>query len=226
MEASIIVGDTETTGVCREAQMVELGFHEIGEDLSHVRAFESLVDPECHIPFGASAVHHILDKHVENSPTVTELFDIVLKDSDFSEVWLVCHNVSFDVRFLSPFMNITKQICTLRAAKKYYPDAESHKLMALAYELELPLPTTGDAHRALYDVEVTVELLKRILKDTGQTLSELADVLNKPQHITKIPFGKWKGSKLSELPDSYVTWLLKQDTLDSDLRWSLEEMAR
>lgn len=222
----ILVADTETTGVDKAAKMVELGFSEVSPDLLPLGNFESLVDPEMHIPFGASAVHHILDRHVENSPTVEELFDIVLKDRDFSDIWLVCHNVQFDIRFLSPFMNISKQICTLRAAKRFYPDAESHKLMALAYELELPLPSTGESHRALYDVEVTLELLKRILSDSGMTLGELADLLNKPQRVEKIAFGKHKGSKLTDIPPSYISWLLNQDTLDADLRWSLEELAR
>ena len=222
----ILTADTETTGVDKEAKMVELGFVELDKELNKLGSFESLVDPGKHIPFGASAVHHILDEHVETAPTVDELFDIVLKDRDFSDVWLVCHNIIFDIRFLSPFMNVTKQICTLRAAKRVYPEAESFTLMGLAYWLKLPLPPQGEAHRALFDVEVTAELLKRILKDSNMTLDELAEILNKPQRVEKMPFGKWKGTKLSEVPASYITWSLKQDTLDPDLKWSIEELAK
>ena len=219
----IIVADVETTGTDAQAKTVEFGYVELTGDLQPIEAFESLVDPEVHIPFGASAVHHILDKHVVNSPTMDELFDIVLKDVDFDDVIFVAHNTPFDKRFCSPHMNIVTEVCTLRAAKRYYPNAESHKLMGLAYELELPLPE-GNPHRALYDVQVTVELLKRILKDAGLTLAELIEVLSKKQVITKIPFGKHKGSNLSDLPPSYVKWLLNQDSLDQDLRWSLEQL--
>ncbi len=221
----ILVADTETTGVEKDAKMVELGFIEVAKNLYPLNTFNSLIDPEMHIPFGSSAVHHILDKRVASEPTVEELFDIVLKSYTFSNVWLVCHNVQFDARFLSPFMNITTKICTLRAAKRFYPNAESYKLMALAYELELDIPE-GEAHRALYDCQITLKLLERILQDSGLTFVELAEILNKPQKISKITFGKHKGCRLEEIPKSYIVWLLKQDSLDYDLRWSLEELLK
>lgn len=221
----LIVADTETTGVCKEAKMVEFGYIELTGDMQPITAFESLVDPECHIPFGASGVHHILDKHVENSPTAEELFDIVLKDVEFDDVWFIAHNSPFDKRFLSPHMNIVQEICTLRLAKRFYPDADTHKLMSLAYELDLDIPH-GEAHRALYDCKVTLELLKRIIKDSGMSLEELAEMLNKPQKITKISFGKHKGAKLEDIPSGYVKWLLGQDNVDPDLKWSLEQVGK
>ena len=220
----ILIADTETTGLKADAKLVELGYSEITADLDILEQFESLIDPECHINFGASGTNHILDEHVQNSPTAEELFDIVLKDRDFSDVTLICHNLVFDIRFLSPYMNVTKKICTLRLAKRFYPNAESHKLMGLAYELKLPLPE-GSAHRAGYDVAVTFELLKRLMLDTGHSLQDFIEILNTPQRIDKIKFGKHSGAKLSDLPASYIEWLLKQETLDSDLRWSLEELA-
>ena len=43
--------------------------------------------------------------------------------------------------------------------------------------------------------------------------------------MTKMTFGKHKGTPLKELPPSYVTWLLKLDNLDPDLRASLGNLG-
>ena len=39
-----------------------------------------------------------------------------------------------------------------------------------------------------------------------------------------IQFGKYKGTKYSELPPSYVAWLLKQDNLKEDIKDALYDM--
>lgn len=39
-----------------------------------------------------------------------------------------------------------------------------------------------------------------------------------------IQFGKYKGTEYSELPPSYVAWLLKQDNLKEDIKEALYSM--
>ena len=218
----ILVADTETTGTGKADKLVEVAWIELDNQLNILGDFTSLIDPEMHIPADASGVHGIANEDVEVEPTEAELFDIVLKDQDFEDVLLVCHNVAFDERFLSPFMNISKKLCTLRMAKKIYPESPNHKLGTLIFHLGLP--RNRDAHRALADVEATVNLLNRIVKDTGKDLITLVEEFNKPQLIKTMPFGKHKGCRLEDIPKNYLSWLIKQD-LDSDLKWSLEKLC-
>ena len=43
--------------------------------------------------------------------------------------------------------------------------------------------------------------------------------------ILVMPFGKYKGTAITELKLSYVNWLLTLDNLKSDLRLSLEALV-
>lgn len=65
-------------------------------------------------------------------------------------------------------------------------------------------------------------MLGKMSEDFGYTLWDLFELANTPIQMTKIGFGKHKGTPLKDLPASYVSWLLnKTDNLDPDLRASL-----
>ncbi len=220
----ILIADTETTGTGKGAKMVEVAWIEVDEGLSVVEEFQSLIDPEMPIPADASGVHNIGDADVGEEPTAEELFDFVLKDQDFSEVLLICHNVAFDQRFLSPFMGINKKLCTLRAAKKYIPESPNHKLSTLVWYCDLPKEHRV-SHRALSDTEDVLHLLRHLMKVSGLSLTGLVEEFSKPQLIETIAFGKHKGTKLKDIPKGYIKWLASQDNIDDDLRFSLETIC-
>ena len=72
------------------------------------------------------------------------------------------------------------------------------------------------------DLDVLLQLLKCLCRDAGCGLVELLHIQSIPRVITKMTFGMHKGTKLEELPKSYVTWLLtKCKTLNDDLRAAL-----
>lgn len=218
-----IVLDTESTGLKPPVGVCEIAWTEIAEDFSEIRSVSSLIDPEMAIEPGASGVHGIMNKHVQDAPTLAEFFSVVERDPfGDDEVVVIGHNVAFDDRLVgSHIRNKSGLLCTLRCSRRIYKEAPDHKLSTLKFWLELG-EGVEDSHRAAGDVRTTLALLKRLSQDSGLDLKGLYDLSNSPMPITKIGFGKHKGKLLSELPADYVHWLLnKADNLDPDLRAAL-----
>ena len=163
----ILIADTETTGLEPTAQICELAFLEVDEDMHVLYEFESLVKPSVPITPGASAVNGITDDMVADAPTI---FDILTQHAPgyFDNVSLCAHNASFDRRMLSPHWGITRAVCTYQLARRVWPRAPSHKLENLRTWLDLDVP--HGAHRAMVDTIAVYELLSRILEETNQSL--------------------------------------------------------
>ncbi len=214
------VADTETTGVRPTDKLVEIAWFEVDEDLNIIDKFSSLIDPVIPISPAASAMHHLTSADVEKSPTVEELFSIVLRCREFKPATLICHNVAFDRRYWPKNMNITEYACTLRGARKLYPALASHAMQVLRYEFGLGFGLEV-SHRAMGDVEILFELLKLMLRDSKKTLPEFLEWVKQPVAVQIMPFGKYKGCKLSTITPKYVDWLLSTKNLDPDLRASL-----
>ena len=140
---------------------------------------------------------------------------------DKENLVLVAHNAVFDINFFGPWMQNPLTLCTMKAARIIYPDADNHKLTTLKYYLGLE-GCHDRAHSADEDVNVLMQLVKRMCADAECGLAELMRIQNIPRTIKKMTFGKYYGKLLTELPKDYVTWLLtKADNIDNDLRASL-----
>eukprot|EP00698_Gefionella_okellyi_P009378 TRINITY_DN2379_c0_g1_i3.p1 TRINITY_DN2379_c0_g1~~TRINITY_DN2379_c0_g1_i3.p1 ORF type:complete len:275 (+),score=44.27 TRINITY_DN2379_c0_g1_i3:357-1181(+) len=105
--------------------------------------------------------------------------DIVIQQfSDFiGSRPIVCHNATFDRRFLEAAALQTSRIapankfyCTLQLSRRLFSDLSSHKLGDIAQALPLPIPSGSTFHRALHDAQVTATLWARLH-------SRLADIL-------------------------------------------------
>lgn len=220
-----LILDTETAnldappkgGVCEIAWMI------LDDDGEIKEQDRSLIDPQVPINHAATAIHGIFDKDVTEAPTLEEYFAIV-QDEKFSSIGsakpylFIAHNEKFDWRYVAPYIFSNRRLCTLRLARKLYPDAENHQLQTLRVALDLPF-VLGDAHSALGDVEVVRQFLLKVNRDFGHTLDEMIE-LSKPEPLTassKVTFGKHKGVKWLDVPSSYVKWLLKQDGTDDEL---------
>ncbi len=209
MSRLFFIGDVETTGVGNSDKIIEVAGIIVDSDLNEVTRFESLINPDMSIPSGASAVNGITNDMVAGAPTMGEYLRSIGDPLQvYGPMTLVAHNAAFDFRFLSPYMvEDSNNACTLRIARRLWPDADSHKLQALRYSLNLPAGH-GDAHRAMFDVEMLFELVKVILNHEGCKLSDLVGIAARPVPVKSMPFGKHKGKKLAELPKDYVQWLL------------------
>lgn len=214
-----LILDTETTGLGPDAKIVDLAWIEVDEAMKVIDRFETLVDPEIPISPGASAKHGIVAEDVADAPTIEEVFSVLLSDP-IEDVCLCGHNCQFDFRYVRPYLGITSQLCTLRAARRYFPKAENHKLETLKYVLGLRRDQT--AHRAMGDVEVTYELLEKIFEVSGLDLPGLVEEMGKPVLVDSLPFGKYKGVSLMKCPGGYLRWLKESTDLDPDLKVSVE----
>lgn len=220
----ILLADTETTCLGDEAEICELAFVEVDSDLNEILRFSSLVNPKGLISPDAAGASGITNRMIEDAPTIEQVLESVKAECGqdyFADVFLICHHVRFDKRLLAPHWNVTGELCTLRAAQRWYPDAPNHKLQTLRHYLDIEID--AGAHRALEDVLVMKELLYELVEVSGLgSLEALAIESAKPRIYESMPFGKHKGVKMAQLPSGYVGWLLALPDLDEDLRVSLE----
>ena len=217
-----ILADTETTGIKVTDAVCEVAWREITSSFETVCEGNSLINPQMPIHYAASAVNGITDAMVADAPTLEEYMADAGNPLAGEDVVLICHNAAFDYRYLQPFMHDEAQtLCTLKCARVLYPEAENHKQGTLAAMLGITVPREK-AHSADGDLDVLSQLLKRMCSDFGLTLPQLMEVQNRPRKTMNMPFGKYKGTPLADLPNDYVYWLLnKTENLDPDLRESL-----
>lgn len=164
-----VVVDVETTGGKPPADRItELGAARVqGGEI--VDEFVSLVDPEREIPLNVQRVTGITDTMVRGKPTAAEILPA------FRE-WIggavmVAHNAQFDrffidTHFTEVFGHPTENtwLCSVRLARKLYPDLKSKSLGPLCVSLGIPM---GTLHRAGDDARATAHVLIRALDDLG-----------------------------------------------------------
>lgn len=222
MAARPIFYDTETTGIKAESdRIVEIAAYDPYNDCS----LEELVNPGIPIPPEASKVHHITDDMVKDAPTFKEIGQ---KFIDFcsGDVILIAHNNdAFDVHFLRHEfkrhdleMPEWRFFDTLKWARRYRPDLPRHALQFLReiYGIE-----ANNAHRALDDVIVLHKVFEFMSDDLD--IEQTYSLLSAPRDIKVMPFGKYQGKPLEEIPEDYVKWLAKSEAFDKPENKSLKE---
>lgn len=218
------VADVETTGVGADDKVVEVGWIEIDENFNIISEVESLIDPERFISPESSGIHGLVNADVENSPTLDEFFSLddpsCYGQKITTPVVLIGHRIAFDERFLNPyFTNIVQPLCTLRWFRRLYPGSGNHQLSTAVYALGLP--RSVGAHRVMADVMTAFHLCKHICDRTGLNLRQLAEKSAEPMEVENMPMGKHKDQKLSDVPRSYLIWMLGNMDLDPDLKYSV-----
>jgi len=211
--------DTETTGTDSDASVVELAFVQVDDDLRIVNQFQTLVNPGVAIPQSASDVHGITDADVRDEPTLAELFEWVFPPLP-EEMVLIGHNVAFDYQFLQAYIKNPVLVDTLQAARRVWPLLKDHKLQTLRNELGFEVD--GQAHRALADVLVTYELVKHLCRN--RSLSEFITWMQTPQKVLLMPWGKYKGERMEDVPLWYLRWMLRDCQLDPDMEYTVRAL--
>lgn len=179
---SILILDTETTGISKTDQVIELAYYEAStlENEKDTRALNTLRDaissyryfPTVPINPHAYAVHGIGLTQLAKSPASTTL--TLPKNIKY----IVGHNISFDKRILlqsnpklEAELKAAKYICTLSLAKTISKFAktsyENHKLDTLAkhYYPEVESLVTP-LHSASNDVLKTLLVLLKLIDHT------------------------------------------------------------
>lgn len=131
-----------------------------------VGRYQSLMKTDAWINPFVEELTGITNEMIQDAPTARKVMNHAL---DFvGDYPLVAHNSAFDEKFWdfeAARIGRARQpgqkfACTMKLARRFYPDAPNHKLGTLA-EL-LRLPKTGRAHRAMADTEMATGLLYRI----------------------------------------------------------------
>lgn len=205
--------DTETTGVRSDKdRIIELAAY----DPTSNRTFCQFINPGVPIPSEATAIHHISDEMVAGALSFAQVADEFLTFCPQNAVLIAHNNDAFDFPFLlAEFKRanlpppVFPSIDSLKWARRYRNDLPKHSLQFLREVYGFP---ANQAHRALDDVIVLHQVFSAMIDDL--TVEEVLELLSKPQQIAKMPFGKYQGKPLSEVPKSYVTWLASSGAFD------------
>ena len=185
----IVVLDTETTGLYPGLghRVVEIGAVRF-ENWQAVAEFDQLVNPERPMEAKASSVSGISDADLLGQPTFAEVEPELSALLDGA--LLVAHNASFDAGFMGIEYFIARQteldgsrqpvlpnpwLCTLLLARRHFYFGRNN-LGHIARKLGVRM---GRAHRALNDVYMTAEILKRMVRELEKRKMEtVGDLLH------------------------------------------------
>lgn len=201
--------DTETASL--KGGVVELAWLKVGNDLTIYEEQCFRTNPERPIEPGAQAIHGIGDLDVIGCPTLSEVWTAV------GPIDVIGHNVGFDVRMTQSVISYNRKLCTLDLARQYIKTTTDHKLPTLQKELGLPV---RNSHSALDDVHTCRDFLLLLTGQYGFDVETLIERAARPKMVFKMPYGRHKGTPISQVPSGYRQWLLEQD-IDKDLRYSL-----
>jgi exodeoxyribonuclease X len=231
-DAIFAVIDTETTGLDpKEDRVVELACIHVRVGDGLLDRWSSLVNPVRPIPAEASAIHHLVDVDVVDAPILTEAQQRLWTEPFQA---FAAHNAAFDFGFIDP--SDAPVLCTMRLARKLWPDLPQAGNQFLRYHFRLNIPEAHGlaAHRAEVDALVTAhlllfeldEILRRAKEPDAVTVEGLVTWVAEPMLQRVCRFGKHKGLPWAEVPRDYLKWALaKLPDMDLDTRFTLEHWA-
>lgn len=214
-DVTFCVVDLETTGgSARDDRITEVGAVKVrGGEV--VGEFQTLVNPQAHIPAGIAVLTGITDSMVASAPAIDAVLPAFLEFAQGSV--LVAHNAPFDVGFLRTAAAEQGQawpdfdvLDTARLARRVVTRDESPncKLASLARVFGAG---TVPNHRALSDARATVDVLHGLLERLGglgvHTLEELQTYSSKVD-----PAMRRKRHLAEPLPHAPGVYLFRDDS--------------
>jgi exodeoxyribonuclease X len=222
---TIRVIDFETSGFePPDAKVCEVGICDLHLEERQIEEPRSWLCGVDKMPPEVRAIHHISLAECAGHPP----FDAApISTPDIAA--FAAHNAAFEMKFFQPS---APMICTYKAALRIWPTAPSHSNGALRYWLEdqgLIAPdheATQPPHRAGPDAYVTAHLLSALF-NTGTTGREMVAWAKEPPLLPTCPIGKFRGMPWSEVEGGFLGWMLRQETMEEDLKWNARrEIAR
>lgn len=227
---TIRIIDFETTGMEPPAEVVEVGYCDLEGDVGFWEPDRpiSWLCSVLEIPPEVRAIHHITMEESSGFPPFDR--EAFISQSKHCGA-IAAHNMDFEQKFLQN--SEIPAICTYKSALRVWPDAPSHSNGALRYWLEdqgklslihdLAMPP----HRSAPDAYVTAHILKALFA-TGATGKEMVAWTKEPRLFPKCPIGEqWRGKPWVEVDAGFLGWMLRQPTMEEDLKWNARrEIAR
>lgn len=220
----IRVVDFETTGTEPPAEVCEVGICDVHLEDRRIEAPTSWLCGVKAMPPEVRAIHHIALSDCDGKPPFNSA--ALLQDGISA---IAAHNAAFETKF---FQSPIPVICTWKSALRAWPKAPGHSNGVLRYWLEdqclvsLDPATAQPPHRAAPDAYVTAHLLLALF-GTGLTGREMVAWTKEPPALPTCPLGKFRGKPWSEVEAGFLGWMLRQPTMEDDLKWNAErEIAR
>ena len=197
--------DIETTGTRSSFdRIIEVGIVRV-EDNKIVKTYQTLINPQTHIPQEIVMLTGITAKDLEEAPTFREVADDILEA--LQDAFFVAHNVRFDYSFLKyefKRREITfspKHFCTVRLSRALFPRAKHHNLDSLIKRFQI---SCEKRHRALADAQVLFEFYQKI--QSLFPLEKIAEAINIGLKRPTIPLSLSLSDleSLPELPGVYI----------------------
>lgn len=240
----LVVLDLETTGLnITEDRIIEIGIVKVYPDES-LEKENYRINPEMPIPEAATKVHGITDADVKDEPTFAALAEYLF--SVFTDCDICGYNSNyFDVPMLvehflrigkNPFNDSTKFI----DVQTIYKKKEERTLSAAVRYFLGKEPE--DAHSALYDAEMTADILYKQVErypDIGNDVDSLAKY-SEYENSKRVDFagklvrnekgeicyniGKAKGTPVKNDP-GFGEWMLEKD-FPQDTKARLREIFK
>ncbi|MGV3509129.1 MAG: exonuclease domain-containing protein [Sphingobacteriaceae bacterium] len=206
--------DIETTGGHASANgitEIAIVLHD-GEKVT--RRYETLINPQKHIPIYISALTGITNEMVAKAPlfseVATEIFSL-LHDKIF-----IAHNVNFDYSFLRHHLSAcgyelqSKKLCTVRLSRKVFPGLISYSLGKLCKQLKVEL---NNHHRAGGDAEATAILFSMILANDKEGHIKQSLNRNSKEQLLPPNLSRAEFDKLPNTPGVYYFYNQKGKVL-------------
>lgn len=219
----IRVVDFETTGTdpAEGAEVCEVGLCDMMPGSGFVHPPDSWLCWVSSMPPEVRAVHHItLEECLAGGEFPFVERDLVEQGQPTA---LAAHNAAFEAQFIGDLG--VPLLCTYKAALRVWPEAPKHSNGVLRYwledqgllelEPELALP----AHRAGPDAYVTAHILKALFA-AGATLEDMLAWTAEPALLPACPIGKFRGKPWAEVEEGFLSWMLRQDGMEADLKWN------
>lgn len=222
--------DFETTGLGSPPNtgVVEIGWSDVtaGDGPTRIDGpYNTLTNPGIPIEVGAMAVHHIQNEDIQNAHHPDEHLGTLHEAADF----IVAHNAAFEQKFYVPPIPV---ICTMKVAYRLFPEAMQHTNQYLRYHFgfnKLDPDKCLPAHRAGPDTYVTARNLIKMLEKAIELkipISEFVKWSAEPPVLPRCPIGQHRGKPWSEVDNGFLNWMLRQPTMESDLKWNARRALR
>ena len=222
----IRVIDFETTGMPPDAMVCEVGWCDVGFNadpfvLRVGAPAGMLVNPNVPMPPEARAVHHISDGDLAGAPAITTGF---LKLSEGAPDVFAAHNCAFEREFFTG--GEKPWICTLKVARRLWPDCPSHSNQCLRYFLgvELDDALAMPPHRAAPDAYVNAHVLAKALEVAS--VADMVKWTSEPSLLPRVTFGKHRGTPWSDVPADYLSWIVEKSDMDADTKFTAKHWLK
>jgi DNA polymerase-3 subunit epsilon len=222
-----------------QPRLVQLGALLLDRELQTVGELNLIIKPVgFDIPPEVAKIHGItIEKATNYGVPEKQALELFASWCAISQI-IVAHNIAFDGIVLGRANHIhgltykpPTPYCTMQKStdRCKIPGGRGYKWPSLQEAHQILLGTGFEgAHDAMADVRACARVYAFLLTgEKPKTAVAAASPINKmsdhlPRDVeyndnTLMPFGKWRGTPLGDLPDDYVEWLYKQDNL-SDIR--------